>query len=89
MAKNFYDYLFAAKEKPEQPTEDAVPNTQTDAVVQDEAIGPWTHKYVVYCKSPKKEFMEELKAQDGVVAVFVKEKEAAPVPAEANPPNKK
>ena len=78
MPKNFYDYLFAANQKPESSQE---------SFVQDEAIGEWTHKFVVYCKNPKKEFEEELKSKDGVVAVFMKAKESKTAPAETNPPN--
>lgn len=96
MSNNFFDYMFSANQKPEKNVADAAPTkeeTKTEqpieAVAMDEGIGEWTHKFVVYCKNPKKEFEEELKSKDGVVAVFMKEKETAPAPTEANPPDNK
>lgn len=91
---NYYEYMFGANKPAEKQVEDTAATSQVEpkegeTVVMDEAIGPWTHKFVVYCKNPKKEFEEELKAKDGVVAVFVKEKESVATPAEANPPNNK
>lgn len=96
MANNFFDYMFSANQKSEKNVADAAPTkeeTKTEqpieAVAMDEGIGEWTHKFVVYCKDPKKEFEEELKSKDGVVAVFMKEKESKSTPAEENPPNEK
>ena len=96
MADNFFDYMYGVNKKQEKTTEDSAPISEgnrveqpVESVAQDEAIGEWTHKFVVYCKDPKKEFEEELKSKDGVVAVFMKEKESKSIPAEENPPNEK
>lgn len=88
MASNFFDFLYEANKdrKAEQQTE--VPASQ-EAVVQDEAIGPWTHKFTIYCSNPSKSFLEELKAKDGVVAVYMKEKSANPASEESAPPDNK
>ena len=98
MADNFFDYMYGINKKVEkdavdaakpqvepqpEPTKEATP----EKPAMDEGIGEWTHKYVVYCKDPRAEFEEELKAKDGVVAVFVKEKESKPSPSEVNPPD--
>lgn len=77
MYKNFFDFLYgvnkkAAKVEEPKPIEKPV---QNESIAQDEAIGsPWTHKFTVYCSNPSKSFLEELKAKDGVVAVYMKEK---------------
>lgn len=83
MTDNFYAYMYGQDGNSEKSVRDEKP---ADTVVMDEGIGEWTHKYVVYCKNPSREFEEEIKSKDGVVAVFMKEKESSPVPAEANPP---
>ena len=88
MADNFFAYMYGANKKDEVPPDKAAEKPVGDeTVVQDEAIGPWTHKYTVYCSNPSETFIEELKAKDGVVAVYMKEKEEKPVSAENTPPN--
>lgn len=91
MADSFYEYMFGSKKSEEKAVTDekvAEPRVESpDAVTMDEAIGPWTHKFVVYCNNPSKEFEEELKSKDGVVAVYMKEKENKTSPEETNPPN--
>ena len=84
MADNYFDFLYGTNNKAEadKPVKDEKPTEKVDnnkeTVVQDEAIGsPWTHRFTVYCKDPASNFLEELKAKDGVVAVYVKEKETS------------
>lgn len=67
MPKNYYDEMY---------------HSPQEAVAQDEGLaGPWTHRYTLYVNGPSASFLEELKAKDGVVAVYVKEKEAAQPPS--------
>lgn len=92
MANNFFDFLYGVnkRETKTDQTKTAEKSVQDESVAQDEAIGsPWTHKFTIYCSNPSKSFLEELKAKDGVVAVFMKEKETTPAPTEANPPDNK
>ena len=97
MGESFYDYMYGVNKKSEEPgkaTMDSDPKSETkesisETVAMDEGIGEWTHKFVIYSKNPTKEFEEELKSKDGVVAVFMKEKEAKPYPEETNSPNDK
>lgn len=97
MENSFYDYMFGVNKKSkelEKTTMDSDPKSKakehiSESVAMDEGIGEWTHKFVIYCKNPTKEFEEELKSKDGVVAVFMKEKESKSSPEEANPPNYK
>ena len=56
MAENFYAYMYGQGGNPEKCVHD---EKQAETVVMDEGIGEWTHKYVVYCKNPSKEFEEE------------------------------
>ena len=86
MGDGFYDYLLR-KNQEEMVVK---PNT-SPSVVEDEAIGtPWTHKFTVYCANPSESFLEELKSKDGVVAVYVKEKEnTSPSDKESAPSNDK
>ena len=68
MADNFFDYLYGA--------DSAKKPVQGENIAQDESIvPPWTHKFTIYCSNPSKSFLEELKTRDGVVAVYVKEKD--------------
>ena len=94
MGNGFYDFLYNINKKPtEKPAEQEKPKekeTLTEATVQDEAIGkPWTHKYTIYCDSPSKDFLEELKKNGCVVAVYEKVKETAEPSSdkEVPPPN--
>ena len=97
MGESFYDYLYGANKKSEEPgkaTMDSDPKSEakepvSETVAMDEGISEWTHKFVIYCTNPTKEFEEELKSKDGVVAVFMKEKEAKPSLEETNSPNNK
>lgn len=97
MSGSFYDYMYGINKKSEESgkaTMDSDPKSEakepiSETVAMDEGIGEWTHKYVVYCKNPSKEFEEEIKSKDGVVAVFMKEKESKSSPEETNPPNDK
>lgn len=77
MADNFFNYLYGVNKKEaqtEQPNA-AEKSVQDESIAQDEAIGkPWTHKFIVYCSKPSESFLEELKAKDGVIAVYMKEK---------------
>ncbi len=71
MGDGFYDYLLGKK------VEDtaAAPNNEP-TVAQDEAIGkPWTHRYTIYCADPESDFLENLKKNGCVVAVYEKVKE--------------
>ena len=92
MAENFFDFLYGvnkkeAKAEAPKPTEKTM---QDESIAQDEAIGsPWTHKFTVYCSSPSETFLEELKAKDGVVAVYMKEKSEKPADADTLPPDDK
>ena len=88
MPQGFYDYMYGANAKNAEAAAPRKKVVQEDAVVQDEAIGsPWTHRFTVYCSNPSTTFLEELKAKDGVVAVYVKEKAEKSAP-EDTPPNK-
>ena len=81
MAGNYFDYLYGVNGKQEKTVTDEKPST--DSVVQDEAIGkPWTHRFTIYCANPSKEFLDGLKQNDCVVAVYEKVKEAESTPAE-------
>lgn len=85
MGDGFYDYLLRKNQE-----EMVVKTNASPSVVEDEAIGtPWTHKFTVYCANPSKTFLEELKSKDGVVAVYMKEKETTSASdKEASPSNK-
>lgn len=90
MAGNFFDYLYGVNKKDENATESRQEESivTDEAVVQDELIGsPWTHRFTIYCSNPSKTFLEELKAKDGVVAVYMKEKSEKPTMQDDNPPN--
>ena len=92
MADNFFDYLYGVNKKQTNADETKPPEkaAQDETVVQDEAIGtPWTHKFTVYCSNPSETFLEELKAKDGVVAVYMKEKSEKPADADTPPPDDK
>ena len=86
MADNYFDYLYGADGKQEQVVAYEKPDT-TDTVVQDEAIGkPWTHRFTIYCANPAKEFIDSLKKNECVVAVYEKAKESGSSPAEKTEP---
>ena len=97
MGNSFYDFMYGVNRKSDESEKaalDSAPEAATkqptpETIVMDEGIGEWTHKFVVYCKNPSEKFEEELKLKDGVVAVFMKEKESKPSPEETNPPNEK
>ena len=81
MADNYFDYLYGINGKQEKPVADEKPHA--DSVAQDEAIGkPWTHRVTIYCDNPSKDFLDGLKQNECVVAVYEKAKEAETVPAE-------
>lgn len=85
MAGNYFDYLYGVNGKQEKTVTDEKPST--DSVVQDEAIGkPWTHRFTIYCANPSKEFLDGLKQNECVVAVYEKAKEAESTPAEKTEP---
>ena len=77
--------MFGANKKQEQTAEDSKPeaaekknDSVESTVVQDEAIGkPWTHRYTIYCADPAADFLENLKKNGCVVAVYEKVKETA------------
>lgn len=83
MADNFYAYMFGSNKKYEKTAEDSKPESAEkkddsveSTVVQDEAIGkPWTHRYTIYCADPASDFLENLKKNGCVVAVYEKVKE--------------
>ena len=77
MADNYFNYLYGVNNKEAKSENPNVTEKSIldESVVRDEAIGtPWTHKFTFYCSNPSKSFIEELKAKDGVVAVYMKEK---------------
>lgn len=95
MALSYFEYLYSINKKQETPAapEKTVQDEVADAaIVQDEAIGkPWTHKYTIYCANPSKDFQENLKKNECIVAVYEKVKETAETPSdkeEIPPPNK-
>ena len=75
-ASNYYSYLFGANGNTEEkPVSDETPPS---TVVQDEAIGkPWTHRFTIYCANPSKDFVDGLKKNECVVAVYEKAKETS------------
>ncbi|MBO6031823.1 MAG: hypothetical protein J6Q22_10320 [Prevotella sp.] len=86
MADNYFDYLYGANGKQEKAVTDEN-HTTPDTVAQDEAIGkPWTHRFTIYCANPAKEFIDSLKKNECVVAVYEKAKEAGSTPAEKTEP---
>ena len=97
MADNFYAYMFGTNKKNEKTAQDSKPESEEkkedsveSTVVQDEAIGkPWTHRYTIYCADPSSDFLENLKKNGCVVAVYEKVKEAVEKPSdkEATPTN--
>ena len=81
MADNYFDYLYGINGKHEKPVADEKPQTET--IAQDEAIGkPWTHRFTIYCANPSKDFLDGLKQNECVVAVYEKAKETETAPAE-------
>jgi Mn-containing catalase len=94
MEDNFYAYMFGENKKQEQAAEDSKPETVEkkddsveSTVVQDEAIGkPWTHRYTIYCADPASDFLENLKKNGCVVAVYEKVKETAEPPSDKEEP---
>lgn len=81
MADNYFDYLYRVNGKDGKHVADEKPQIET--VAQDEAIGkPWTHRLTIYCSNPSKEFIDGLKQNECVVAVYEKAKDATEVPAE-------
>ena len=81
MANNYFDYLYGTNGKQDKPVADEKPQEET--VAQDEAIGkPWTHRFTIYCANPSKEFLDGLKQNECVVAVYEKTKETAETPSE-------
>ena len=73
MVDGLYEYLIG------KTVEDtAVKPNKEPTVAQDEAIGkPWTHRYTIYCADPASDFIENLKKNGCVVAVYEKVKETA------------
>lgn len=91
---NFYAFMNGEKPQTEDANGDKpIPESKEEtaqAVAQDEAlVDPWTHRVTIYCNKPTKEFFEELKGRDGVVALFVKEKTDKPEVSENTPPDNK
>lgn len=85
MSDNYYDYLYGINGKVGKQVADEKPLTGT--VAQDEAIGkPWTHRFTIYCSNPSKEFIDGLKQNEYVVAVYEKAKETTEVPSEKTEP---
>jgi len=81
MADNYFDYLYGVNGKEEKTVTDEKP-TPPDTVAQDEAIGkPWTHRITIYCANPSKDFLDGLKQNECVVAVYEKAKETESAPA--------
>ena len=81
MADNYFDYLYGVNGKAGKQVADE--NTQAETVAQDEAIGkPWTHRFTIYCSNPSKEFLDGLKQNECVVAVYEKAKDTTEAPAE-------
>ena len=75
MADNYFDYLYGVNGKEEKAVADEKPTTP-DTVAQDEAIGkPWTHRITIYCANPSNDFLDGLKQNECVVAVYEKAKE--------------
>ena len=76
MAECYFGFLFGKQNAQKSESIAATPSKldNNDTIVQDEQIGEWTHKFVVYCKNPSAEFEKELKEKSEVVAVFTKEK---------------
>lgn len=97
MEDNFYAYMFGQNRKQEKTADDSKPeaaekkeDSLESTVVQDKAIGkPWTHRYTIYCADPASDFLENLKRNGCVVAVYEKVKETAVSPSdkETPPPN--
>lgn len=82
MADNYFEYLYGVNGKEEKAVSDEKSAT-TDIVVQDEAIGkPWTHRFTIYCSNPSKDFIDGVKQNECVVAVYEKAKEAESTPAD-------
>ena len=94
MAENFYSYMFGEDRHREKTVEDGKPETLENkadsneaTVVQDEAIGkPWTHKYTIYCSNPASDFLDNLKKNGCVVAVYEKVKETEEQPSDKEVP---
>lgn len=92
--ENFYAFMDAENpKKTETGNDKPFPESKEElaqAVAQDEAlVAPWTHRVTIYCDKPSKEFFEELKGRNGVVAVFVKEKDGKSEMPESTPPDNK
>lgn len=92
MTGNFFDYMYSTDQENEKLVADSaaiVDDVESDqkpeTVAMDENIGEWTHKFVIYCKNPRREFEDEIKAKNGVVAVFKKTKKTSAVLPEYNP----
>ena len=76
MADNYFDFLYGVNGKQVKTVADEQPKTET--VAQDEAIGkPWTHRFTIYCANPAGDFLENLKKNECVVAVYEKAKESS------------
>ena len=83
MADNYFDYLYGVNGKEEKAVADEKPTNPDTVVAQDEAIGkPWTHRITIYCASPSKDFLDGLKQNECVVAVYEKAKETESAPAD-------
>lgn len=81
MANNYYDYLYGVNGKQMKTVTDEKPQSET--VVQDEAIGkPWTHRFTIYCANPSNDFLDGIKKNECVVAVYEKAKEDDKTPAD-------
>ena len=76
MAENYFEFLYGINGSNDKQVADEKPHDET--VAQDEAIGkPWTHRFTIYCTNPSKEFLDGLKKNECVVAVYEKAKETS------------
>ena len=81
MSNNYFDFLYGVNSKAGKNVADE--NPQAESVAQDEAIGkPWTHRFTIYCSNPSKEFIDGLKQNESVVAVYEKAKETTEAKAD-------
>ena len=86
MGDNYFDYLYGINGNKEKTVADEKPQNET--VAQDEAIGkPWTHRFTIYCANPSQDFLEGLKKNECVVAVYEKTKESSQTAKEEAPSN--
>ena len=80
MGDGYFDFLYNMnKKQPDNRADQQKPEemgSKIESVAQDEAIGkPWTHKYTIYCSTPAEDFLENLKKNECIVAVYEKLKD--------------